>query len=322
MSAGMGLYEAVGQASYFRATDGMECKLLPRASVQVGNTSADAPANELPCHHVELSSFLIDVEPVSVGAFARFLNIAQPPPKAQHDWVGLLDGDLRDCHFPLCRNLESGVWEAKAGVPLSWPMIMVSWYGANAYSLWANGCDWREYRSSEQSFLPTEAQWEYAARGAEPAPFPWGSTPPSPSLLNVCWNTSAHDLDSHVSTPLPELPLVPVNACQGVSPFGLRHMAGNVWQWCRDSYNADFYCSAAASLPDAWDPSQGAPKSERGGSWVGPAELARSSYRRGRLPEAVGRCLGFRCVGKSADVEGSTTAGSENDEDLSTITHL
>merc|ERR1711862_980969 len=90
------------------------------------------------------------------------------------DWCLLLDGDERDCHLPLCCN-ASGLWQAKPGVPLNWPMILVSWYGANAYSLWVHGRDWHEYKDAKQGFLPTEAQWEYAARGVAPVRFPWGN---------------------------------------------------------------------------------------------------------------------------------------------------
>jgi formylglycine-generating enzyme required for sulfatase activity len=306
-----GLYEAAGASRYFRCTDGMECVLLPKAWAWIGACASDKEAlpMEEPCHRIPLSSFLIDVEPVSIGAYARFLNLVQPPPDALQDWILLYNGDDRHCHLPL-QCTDDNVWEARPGVPLSWPMIMVSWYGANAYSLWTNGHDWRCYRSAAHSFLPTEAQWEYAARGADPKLYPWGDTPATPELLNVCWNLEAH-ATPHTLTPLVDLPLVPVNMELGMSPWGIRHMAGNVMNWCRDTYDANFYDSAAATLPDAWNCVEEGLKTERGGNWVETAENARCSWRRGRTAEAKGRCLGFRCVGYapcSDDV--STTAVS------------
>lgn len=316
-----GLYETAAPTRYFRETDGMECVLLPKASVWIGSgvSDVDALPMEKPCHRVDISSFLIDIEPVSIGAYARFLNLARPPPDALQDWILLLDGDERDCHLPL-QQTDVGVFEAKPGVPLSWPMIMVSWYGANAYSLWANSRDWRSYRSTSQSFLPTEAQWEYAARGANPAVYPWGNAPAKPGMLNVCWNMEAHDPTSHTSIPLQKFPLVPVNVELGMSPFGLRHMAGNVLNWCKDTYDPHFYGSFESSKPDAWNPAEDSLKCEKGGNWVEPPEAARSSWRRGRAAGAMGRCLGFRCVGIAAEArrsdpdEDSTTAASGSDE--------
>jgi len=298
---------------YFRNRDGMECVLVPAAVAAIGANSLppfekeEISIAEGPCHCVQLSSFLIDIEPVSVGAYARFLNATRPSPESQLDWCQLLDGDDRDCHLPLYRD-ENDLWQVRPGVPLNWPMILVSWYGANAYSLWVHGHDWRDYRNAELSFLPTEAQWEYAARGADSVLFPWGDAPACPELLNVCWDMASHDQKaSHISTPLEEFPLAPVNAELGVSPFGIRGMAGNVWQWCRDTYDPTFYQSPEASSTNAWNRANewsDAPKVEKGGSWVGPADLARSSYRRGRLASAKGRCLGFRCVYDATKLQG------------------
>jgi len=97
------------------------------------------------------------------------------------------------------------------------------------------------------------------------------------------------------------LPMADVNEPLGVSQFGLHHMAGNIWQWCRDWYDAAFYQRAEATAANPVNRTPTQVRSERGGSWVGPAELCRSSYRRGRPIAARGRCLGFRCIGSAKD---------------------
>ena len=167
------------------------------------------------------------------------------------------------------------------------PMVLVSWFGAAAYSLWAHGRDWRMFRT--ECCLPSEAQWEYAARGPRSKRYPWGDADCTGDLAL----TDLHR--ARVRYP-DRLPLAEVHERLGISPFGVQHMAGNVWNWCADWYAPDFYQQPGSRLPN---PQQAQPtgiRSERGGSWVGPANLARSSFRRGRPPRAIGRCLGFRCA--------------------------
>ena len=155
-------------ARFSRVTDGMECIRIPESTARIGDDSMQSGRdNEGPSHEVQLTGFLIDIEPVSMGAFARFLNIAQPTQDQLFDWCLLPAEDARCCHIPLTLG-ESG-WQAwlksinqirikrpnlihtpdaklpksfpprkvKPGVPPNWPMILVSWYGANAYALWA-----------------------------------------------------------------------------------------------------------------------------------------------------------------------------------------
>ncbi|CAL1129069.1 unnamed protein product [Cladocopium goreaui] len=284
-------YHPAGDASrYMRSRDGMESVLIPGGQARIGDDTScpSARENEGPSHMVELSTFLMDIEPVSLGAYARFLNSAKPNQDQLFDWCLLPAEDARCAHLPL--TLGEDGWQVKMGVPPNWPMILVSWYGANAYALWAHGQDWRNYRSAASAhFLPTEAQWEYAARGQETLQFPWGDEDATPDLLNVCWDASTYDskgnVTAHVATPLEELPLVGVNVLMGVSPFGLRGMAGNVWQWCRDTYHTNFYMCTEASLKDAWnaEEEEGALKSERGGSWVGPAVVPVNPPRQVRM---------------------------------------
>jgi len=284
---------AVGPTPQFRRrSDGMRCVLIPTASVEVGCDGSDADADERPCHVVHLDAFLMDAEPVSTTAYCRFLNSVGPVRKETlADWFILDPLDDRNEHVVIVQVGDE--WQP---IPRAerWPMILVSWYGANAYSLWANGQDWTGYRdegAAPGSFLPTEAQWEYAARGARSQTYPWGEGPPAGELLRYGRHRRRATYGADT------LPLAAVNDELGMSPFGLHHMAGNVWQWCRDWYDDGFYRRPEATAANPVNRKPTPVRSERGGSWVGPADLCRSSYRRGRPPTARGRCLGFRCVG-------------------------
>lgn len=292
------LFETLGTVDGFRhfrrRSDGMRCVRVPAAAVEIGGDSPVALPDERPKHVVQLDSFLIDAEPVSVTAYCRFLNSADGASAAAHeDWFVLSPEDKRSGHVLVTH--VGGEWRPRPGSE-RWPMILVSWYGANAYSLWANGEDWRDYRdaagSDTGSFLPTEAQWEYAARGERSRLFPWGDGAPTQERMQYGRHRRNEVYQAET------LPLVNVNVSLGLSPFGLHHMAGNVWQWCRDWYAAAFYqrLEAVAANPANVVPT--GVRSERGGSWIGPPELCRSSYRRGRPANARGRCLGFRCVSR------------------------
>jgi formylglycine-generating enzyme required for sulfatase activity len=260
--------------------------------VEIGDSGEGAQADEQPVHEARLDAFLIDVEPVSTTAYCRFLSsIGEVGEETLHRWFILAAGDRRSEHLPIAKR--GGRWEPVPGAE-RWPMVLVSWHGASAYSRWANGMDWEE-GFLDVNYLPSEAQWEYAARGPARRRFPWGNEPAASDRARVACHRRRR------SYALADLPLADVNEELGLSPFGLRHMAGNVWQWCRDDYDPGFYSTAAASRPNPVCRSGTLIKSERGGSWIGPADLARSSYRRGRPPLARGRCLGFRCVGEAPE---------------------
>jgi acyl carrier protein len=301
-----------GLPQYRRRTDGMRCVLVPGGEALVGSDDADALPDQRPAHRVAVNPFLIDAEPVSATAYARFLSSVGPvPPAVLRDWCLTGGGDRREQQFPLRRRWHG--WDVVRGTGRQ-PMVLVSWFGASAYARWANRRDWRRYRGDgtipaelrdrpappepregPDTFLPSEAQWEYAARGGQRRRYPWGDEPPTPGRLRAGCHAPGATYTAQT------LPAADVAARLGVSPFGLHHMAGNVWQWCRDWYAADFYGSPEAGRPDAENRRPTGIRSERGGSWVGPAGLARSSYRRGRPPAASGRCLGFRCVGPAAE---------------------
>jgi sulfatase modifying factor 1 len=269
-----------------RQSDGMRCVLLPSVETTIGYDGPDSHVDERPVHTVQLDSFLIDAEPVSTTAFCRFLNSIETAERHLLEWFRLGPADGRHLQMPILHS--DGEWCPVTGADVL-PMVLVSWYGANAYSLWANGQDWSNYRTRD-GFLPSEAQWEYGAQGA----FPKASAPDSQRLDRTTMIYAQHEpgLRYNSST----MPMAPVHSPLGVSSFGLHHMAGNVWQWCRDWYEDDFYQRSQAHELNPVNTRNSGVRSERGGSWVGPPELCRTSYRRGRTPIARGRCLGFRCI--------------------------
>lgn len=300
-----------GFAEFRRGTDGMRCIRIPGGEVRLGSSDPEVLPDQRPEHTVQVSSFLIDAEPVSNAAYARFLNsVAIENERLLSEWFGAdPEDDGRKAHVQIHRVKDE--WRPVPGTEHH-PVVLVSWYGANAYSLWANQMDWRWYRGDGTfrddlpkhglfnaspnpaimySCLPSEAQWEYVARGADARKFPWGSQPASPQL--ACAARHAIGRLYKAAT----LPTALVSQRLGVSPFGALHMAGNVWQWCRDWYSPDFYSTQDSRQQDPQNIKPSGIRSERGGSWVGPYDLVRSSYRRGRPPKVKGRCLGFRCTG-------------------------
>jgi len=153
-----------------------------------------------------------------------------------------------------------------------WPALYVTWFEASAF------CYAREKR------LPTEAEWEKAARGDSGNLFPWGQRPPTPALA-MFGQYHAH-----------EIPIVaPVDSGEeGRSPYGLHHMAGNAAEWVEDWFGIDYY----ATMPDRnpHGPASGRYKVVRGGSWKSAPALLRTATRGGASPNQRAATIGFRCA--------------------------
>ena len=272
-----------GVRQFRRRSDGMRCVLLPSAEARIGCDRPAAQPDEGPVHTVQLDSFLMDAEPVSTTAYCRFLNSVEATETDLLDWFLLDSTDNRIAQMPIV--MAEDEWRPVVDTE-TLPMVLVSWYGASAYSLWANGSKWNRH-DFQECFLPSEAQWEYAAQGAFPEPSPHESEDES-----LVFGQHERGARYEANT----MPMAPVHLPIGLSSFGLHHMAGNVWQWCQDWFADDFYQRDESREANPVNTIESGIRSERGGSWVGPIELCRTAYRRGRASAARGRCLGFSCI--------------------------
>ena len=224
--------------------DGAPMVLVPAGEFPMGSDEGDD--DEQPIHRVFLDSVYLDTFEVTNGRFAKFVEAIQSEPP----W-GFADQETPVVH---------------ADRPVRW----VNWLEAWGYCLWAG------------KRLPTEAEWEKAARGTDGRVYPWGNDPP----------TAAHAVFGLTEGAETVSPIG--NRDQGKSPYGVHDLAGNLYEWVTDWYDDAFYTTTPTSNPRG--PVEGTAKVQRGGSYINQSYRLRAAFRTKGDPTEHDPHVGFRCA--------------------------
>jgi len=259
-------------ADYVDPETSMEFVLVKSGEYVRGDQTGSGRQNELPAHNVRVTSFLVGKYEVTVDQFARFVDdtgyLTAPEKKG---WVMDIDAAM-------------GTFVRREGV--SWrdpgfaqsgkhPVVWVDWHDAVAFAAWLSRKTGKAYS------LPTEAQWEYAAKasGSER----WSGTPRAESLTDFAWyGENSSQVTHEVGSLKP-------------NRLGIHDLSGNVWEWCLDGYYG--YRQAPHTLEDPIVKT-GDTRIIRGGSWRVGSSLVTTTYRNGYKPDYSHSSMGFRLVGK------------------------
>jgi formylglycine-generating enzyme required for sulfatase activity len=227
-----------------RPRDGAEMVYVPAGEFVMGSTEDDPDANvdEEPVHTVHLDAFWIDRTEVSNAQYRQCVEAG-------------------DCDEPTC-------WDEDDVNAPDQPVVCVTWDNAQAFAAWVGGR------------LPTEAEWEKAARGTDGRIYPWGNSAPGCQIANHA-NCVGH------ARAVGSYP-------QGASPYGVLDLAGNVWEWVADWYGRDYYARSPARQPPG--PESGTFRVLRGGSFNIAGWGVRSAVRLWDRPQDGYRNYGFRVV--------------------------
>jgi len=223
--------------------------------------SEEGGADEKPQHRITLGEFLIDRTPVTNAQFAQFLNAAGTHSKQGQRWYDMEDADARI-------HGRAGRWAADPAAE-DHPVVEVSWYGAVAYCRWAG------------KRLPTEAEWEKAARGVDGRKYPWGEQPPDHERAHfgAGWNETR----------------AVGRLARGASPYGVLDLAGSVWEWVSSAYLPYPYVATDGRE----DLNCARVRGTRGGGHDSRAEdltVTNRGHHVSRNPRSGHHNIGFRCA--------------------------
>ncbi len=242
---------------------------VPSGEFIMGSETGDE--DELPVRRVYVDPYWLDRVEVTNVQYCAFLNGLLAEGDIQVSEVSVFKESRELIHFgaELCHiQYSNDTFVVTPGADL-YPVVQVSWYGAQAYA---------DYYGKR---LPTEAEWERAARGTDGRHYPWGDGEPGDSLCNF-------------ENAIGAVGVVGFYAPAGDSPYGCSDMAGNVREWCADWYNENYYVAAQDENPTG--PETGNFRVIRGGSWSDAATSLRCADREKAAPTSTNNYTGFRCA--------------------------
>jgi len=221
--------------------DGKEMMLVPPGVFEMGGNESQ---EEKPPHQVYSRAFYMDRYPVTNAEYKRFVDATKHAPPSHWNWGRIPAG--KEQH----------------------PVVHVSWEDASKYAAWAD------------KRLPTEAEWEKAARGTDGRIYPWGNDADPAKYYLITHNQNSKPVGSYPS---------------GASPYGALDMSGGVSEWVFDWYGSTYYQESLLSNPQG--PVNGDWHVLRGGSWLGYVDLVRSAFRFWSNPSYTSLSnSGFRCA--------------------------
>ena len=262
-------------------TDGMVQVYVPAGEFRMGSEAGYD--DEKPVHTVYLDAYWIDQTEVTNAQFTQFVAATGYKTTAEQEgWGWAYNATAAEW-----QQVSGAYWQRPQGPGSSLnglanhPVVQVSWLDAAAYCTWAG------------RRLPTEAEWEKAARGTDARAYPWGNQFDG-SRLNFCdrncpfdWRDSGVDDGYEFTAPVGSYPT-------GASPYGALDMAGNVWEWVADWYDSSYYQNSPARNPQG--PATGEYRALRGGSWLYFDDFVRAANRYYYPPADRSSDFGFRCA--------------------------